>query len=75
MGCYAPILQGIFQTQGLNLRLLCLLHWQAGTLPLAPPGKTFLGTSGFQTQKTEHQEIKVHFAQHHEMLRKEFYFF
>ena len=22
-----------------NLRLLCLLHWQAGSSPLAPPGK------------------------------------
>ena len=35
-GCHA-LLQGIFPTQGLNLRLLCLLHWQAGSLPLAPP--------------------------------------
>ena len=32
------LLQGIFLTQGLNLRLLCLLYWQAGSLPLAPPG-------------------------------------
>ena len=31
--------QGIFPTQGLNLCLLCLLLWQAGSLPLAPPGK------------------------------------
>ena len=30
------LLQGIFQTQGLNLCLLCLLHyWQADSLPLA----------------------------------------
>ena len=29
---------GIFQTQGSNPCLLCLLHWQAGSLPLAPPG-------------------------------------
>ena len=29
----------IFLTQGLNLRLSCLLHWQAGFLPLALPGK------------------------------------
>ena len=28
-----------FPTQGSNLRLLSLLHWQAGSLPLAPPGK------------------------------------
>ena len=27
---------GIFPTQGSNLRLLCLLHWQAGSSPLAP---------------------------------------
>ena len=26
-------------TQGSNLGLLCLLHCQAGSLPLAPPGK------------------------------------
>ena len=29
--------RGIFLTQGLNLCLLCLLHWQAGSWPLAPP--------------------------------------
>ena len=33
------LLQGIFMTQGLNPHLLCLLHWQVGSLPLAPPGK------------------------------------
>ena len=32
-------LQGIFPTEGLNPCLLCLLHWQAGSLPLAPPVK------------------------------------
>ena len=26
-----------FPTQGLNPCVLCLLHWQAGSLPLAPP--------------------------------------
>ena len=31
------ILQGILLTQGSNLRLLCLLHWQAGSLLLATP--------------------------------------
>ena len=36
--CHA-FLQGIFPTQGLKPRLLCLLHWQAGSLPLMPPGK------------------------------------
>ena len=38
VSCHA-CLQGIFRTQGLNPRLLCLLHWQVGSLPLAPPGK------------------------------------
>ena len=37
-GCQA-LLQGIFLTQGSNLHLLCLLHWQVGSYPLAPPGK------------------------------------
>ena len=38
VGCHA-FLQGIFLTQGSNPRLLCLQPWQAGSLPLAPPGK------------------------------------
>ena len=38
VGCHA-LLQGIFPTQGSNLRLLRLLHWQAGSLPPALPGK------------------------------------
>ena len=38
VGCHA-LLQGIFQTQGWNPHLLCLLHWQAGSLSLAPPWK------------------------------------
>ena len=36
-------LQGIFSTQGLNPRLLHVLHWQADSLPLAPPGKPETG--------------------------------
>ena len=38
VGCHF-LLQGIFLTQGLNSRLLPLLHWQAGSLPLVLPGK------------------------------------
>ena len=33
------LLQGIFQTQGSNPRLLHLLYWQACSLSLEPPGK------------------------------------
>ena len=51
----APLSMGIFQARilewvaipsfrgpsqpGLNPGLLCVLHWQVGFLPLAPPGK------------------------------------
>ena len=38
VGCHA-LLQRTFLTQGLNPHLLCFLHWQAGSLPLVPPGK------------------------------------
>ena len=37
VGCHS-LLQGIFLTQGSNPDLLGLLHWQAGSLPLSPPG-------------------------------------
>ena len=33
------LLQTVFSIQGWNLHLLCLLHWQTGSLPLVPPGK------------------------------------
>ena len=38
VGCHA-LLQGIFLIQGSNLHLLCVLHWQASSLPLVLPGK------------------------------------
>ena len=34
---FHALLQGIFSTLAWNPDLLCLLHWQAGSLPLAPP--------------------------------------
>ena len=61
VGCHA-LLQGILLTQGLNLHLLCLLDWQEGSLPLAPPGKPsnylinlihfFLKATGVMAMKT-----------------------
>ena len=33
MGCHFP-LQGIFPTPGSNLHPFCILHWEAGSLPL-----------------------------------------
>ena len=38
VGC-CVLLQGILPIQGLNLRLLYLLHWQVSSLPLASPKK------------------------------------
>ena len=40
VGCHA-LLHGIFLTQESNLRLLCLLYWRAGSLPLVLPVKPF----------------------------------
>ena len=40
MGC-RTLLQRIFPTQGLNPCHFHLLHWQAGSLPLAPPMLTY----------------------------------
>ena len=44
VGCRAPF-QGISPPQGSNPHLLCLLHWQVGSLPLAPPGKPITNNS------------------------------
>ena len=41
VGCHL-LLQGIFPTQGSKLNLSHVLDWQAGSLPLVPPGKRFL---------------------------------
>ena len=38
VGCHF-LSQGIFPPQGLSPSLLCLLHWQVGSLLLTPPGK------------------------------------
>ena len=41
VGCHT-LLQEIFLTQGSKLHFLLLLHWQADSLPLVPPGKPIL---------------------------------
>ena len=48
VGCHF-LLQGIFPIQGSNPSLLCLLHWQADSLPLHHLGSPILlknGTKG-----------------------------
>ena len=44
VGCHA-LLQGSFLTQGSNLHVLCLPHWQVSSLLLAPPGKLSMDMS------------------------------
>ena len=44
VGCHF-LLQGIFPTQGSNPYLLCLLHWQADSLPLNHLGRPQRKTS------------------------------
>jgi len=39
---FYDLLQGIFLTQELNPRVSHLLHWQVGSLPLAPPARRLL---------------------------------
>ena len=41
----------IFLSQRSNLCLLCPLHWQAGSLPLAPSGKP---TNSMELKNTKH---------------------
>ena len=48
VGCHF-LLQGIFQNQGSNPRLSCLLPQQVYSLPLAPPGKPFIMNAYVQT--------------------------
>ena len=48
LGCHALLLQGIFPPQGSSLRLWHLLHWKAGSSPLAPSGKPTFHRSGPQ---------------------------
>ena len=42
LGGLHALLQGIFPPQGSKSHLMSLLHWQAGSLPLAPPGKPLI---------------------------------
>ena len=51
MGCHF-FLQGIFLTWGSNPHPLHLLHWQAGSLPPAPPEKPSLLLSSVQFSRS-----------------------
>ena len=52
-------LQGIFPNQGLNPHLLCLLHWEVGSLPLAPLGQPQWWIHVINTAKSESERWSV----------------
>ena len=56
------LLQGIFLTQELNPCLLCLLHWQMGSLPLGPPGKQVYSKSYITKYNIETLRVSLHTA-------------
>ena len=49
------LFQGLFLTQGLSPRLLSLLHWQAGSLPLVLPGKPDISIWGDRYNSTQNK--------------------
>ena len=51
--------RGIFPTQESNPWLLCVLHCQAGSLPLAPPGKPRSLIAGFELPQGESPKFKT----------------
>ena len=62
--CHA-LLQGIFLTQELNPDLLCLLHWQVGSLPLEPPGSPIYAFSSVQfSRSVVSDSLQPHKQQH-----------
>ena len=52
VGCHF-LLHGIFPTRGSNPRLLSLLRWQVGSLPLVPPGKPCIILASFRSMETK----------------------
>ena len=56
-----PSSRGIFPTQGSNQCHLCPLHWQAGSLPLTPPGKPFKSSTECKFMK---KKINTHAKGH-----------
>ena len=67
VGCHC-LLQGIFPTQGSNLHLFCLLHWQAGSLPPrhlgSPSTRAGLSQTGIQTSQAFSQNHPLEVTAH-----------
>ena len=56
---YRALLQGVSLIQGLNLHVLRLLHWQTGSLPLAPPGKPKAQVQGPEKPTQVHTCVRI----------------
>ena len=56
VGCHA-LFHEIFLTQGLNL---CLLHWQACSLPLVPPGKPPITSTSYVLALSDSFSLSMH---------------
>ena len=63
LGCHF-LLQWIFLIQGLNPCILCLLHWEEGSLPLAPPGKPQARCSVQFSHSVVSDSLRPHEPQH-----------
>ena len=59
-----PFSRGSSLTQGLNPYLLCLLYWQEGFLPLAPPEKPYIFTLYIYVHTYTHMYICTHTYRH-----------
>ena len=55
---------GVFPTQGSNLQLSSLLHWQVGSLPPEPPGKPFGGSVFLSTDESRNSLSKHWFLEY-----------
>ena len=57
VGCQF-LLQGIFPTQGSDVHLLCLLHWQLDSLPLSRLGGSLTQSIMFTKEEKNHQQTQ-----------------
>ena len=67
---FIALFQGIFLTQGSNPHFLYLSHWQEGSLPLAPPGKS--KTPSYKPRISLHCLIEVHTSSSEFLLQSQF---
>ena len=61
MCCHA-LLQAILPTQGLNLGLLRIPHWQENSLPLEPSGKPTLPVGDGRVLDGDASSLKLFFS-------------